>query len=101
MALNLTVTRLQVDTHEQAEALHLLHQAAVVLRVALHNNVDVSDEERQRLQQWRDALHNHADAADLVDLPNKADLILAALTADFLRVIIGEPDDSPGELDES
>ena len=91
MPLNLEVTRLTVDTHHQAEFLHLLHQVGIVVRlVAAHH--EFTPAERAKLTEWREALRNHA-AADLNGLPDVAELVTDALTADFLRVTLSDDPD--------
>jgi hypothetical protein len=89
--ITLTVTRLTVDNHYQAEFLHLLHEVALAVRIAAAHG-GFTDEQRARLAGWREALRNHAEA-DLADLPNRAELVLAAVQADFLRVTLSDDPD--------
>ena len=84
MALDLHVTELTVDNHDQEEFLHLLHQAAVAIKLILHSS-DFTDEERQHVRDWLQALRNHAKE-DLKDRPDAAALIQQAVDATFLRI---------------
>jgi hypothetical protein len=84
MALNLNVTVLTVDTHDQAEFLHLLHQVGLAARlVAAHH--EFPPEQRARVVAWREALRNHA-GTDLMEIDGAEGLVRSALEADFLRV---------------
>lgn len=91
MAIDLNVTVLEVDTHDQAEFLHLIHQVGVALRLAAQA-ADITQAQRDRLLEWREALRNHA-GTDLAERPDWVDLLGQALRADFLRVNLTETGD--------
>lgn len=84
MTLDLHVTEITVDNHDQEEFLHLVHQAAVAIKLILHNG-DYTDDERQHVRDWLQALRNHA-VEDLKNRPDAAALIEAAANATFLRI---------------